>query len=85
MNLESITAKAKADGGSNNGVALKAEKTVTKDYSTDLGKEAAADGELPYKGRGATLLQISRQIFERFLESRQRHGRLHIQDAVLLE
>ncbi len=88
MNLESITAKAKAGRGSKNGVAWKAEKTVTKDYSTDLGKRAAADGGLLNKGRGAALLQTSRQILERFLESLEKKGRmpvLYIQDAVLLE
>ncbi len=85
---KTMTAKPKAGGGSRNGVTCKTEKTITKDYSTDLGKSAAADGELPNKGRGAALLQTSWQIFERFLESLEKKGRmpvLYIQDAVLLE
>ncbi len=61
------------------------EDKVTEDYSTDLGKRAAADGGLLNKGGGAALLQTSPQIFKRFLESRERRGRMHIQDAVLLE
>ncbi len=52
-----------------------------------LGKGAADTGELPHMGRGAVHLEISPQVFERFLAPGNAGGKwrrmleLHIQDA----
>ncbi len=70
VNFQSMTAKPKAGGGSQNLVAWKAEKAYRQgrqEFFHGLGKRAAADGGLSHRGRGAALLQTSPQIFEHCL------------------
>ncbi len=71
-NLESLTSKPNAEGGSKNCIAWKIEKAVhyfvnADKVTTDSGKRAAATGWLPHMGRGAAPLQTSTQVFEHFL------------------
>ncbi len=71
VNLESMTSKPNAGGGSKDCVAWKV--VMASHYfvhadkvTTDLGKMAAVAGGLSHMGRGAAPLKTSTQVFEHF-------------------
>ncbi len=74
VNLESMTSKLNAGGGSKDYVTWKDEEAVHNfvhaghhGFFYGLGKRAAAAGGLSHVGRGATPFQTSPQVLEHFL------------------